>query len=151
MRAAHPPTHRVAPPLALRRVDRNGGRSFVSVRLKRAYEPPAHSDGYRVLIDRLWPRGVTHESALLDEWARELAPSTELRRWFGHDPARFPEFRRRYVEELAAQEEKLGELRKRAREKTVTLVYGARDTEHNDAVVIAELLGAETLPSNEEA
>jgi uncharacterized protein YeaO (DUF488 family) len=115
----------------------------VSVRLKRAYEPPAPSDGYRVLIDRLWPRGVTRETARLDEWARELAPSTTLRRWFGHDPARFTEFRQRYLEELSAQKEKLRELRERAREQTVTLVYGARDTEHNDAVVLAELLRAE--------
>lgn len=118
----------------------------MSVRLKRAYEPPAPSDGYRILIDRLWPRGVTRERARLDEWARELAPSTELRRWFGHDPARFQEFRQRYLEELSAQEEKLRELRGRARQTTLTLVYGARDTEHNDAVVLAELLEEETRP-----
>ena len=123
---------------------------FVSVRLKRAYEPPAPTDGYRVLIDRLWPRGVARANARVDEWARELAPSTELRRWFGHDPARFAEFRQRYVEELSAQEEKLRELRGRARETTLTLVYGARDTEHNDAVVLAELLRAETLPTSAE-
>ena len=120
---------------------------FVSVRLKRAYEPPAPTDGYRVLIDRLWPRGVARADARLDEWARELAPSTELRRWFGHDPARFEEFRQRYLQELSAQEDKLRELRERAREKTLTLVYGARDTEHNDAVVLAELLrGAREEP-----
>jgi uncharacterized protein YeaO (DUF488 family) len=97
-------------------------------------------DGYRVLVDRLWPRGVSKEEAHLDEWARELAPSPELRRWFGHDPARFDEFRRRYRDELAGREEKLGELRERATHGTVTLVYAARDTEHNDAVVLAELL-----------
>ena len=129
---------------------RDRGRSPVSIRLKRAYEPAAPSDGYRVLIDRLWPRGVKRESARLDEWARELAPSTELRRWFGHDPARFAEFRRRYLEELSAQEDKLRELRGRARETTLTLVYGARDTEHNDAVVLEELLGADTLPTSGE-
>ena len=112
----------------------------MDVRLKRAYEPPARSDGYRVLIDRLWPRGVSKREARLDEWARELAPSSELRRWFGHDPAKFDEFRRRYREELARQEEKLGELRRRARGGRLTLVYGARDSEHNDAVVLAELL-----------
>lgn len=112
----------------------------MTVRLKRAYEPPAKSDGYRVLIDRLWPRGVSREKARLDEWARELAPSSDLRRWFGHDPARFAEFRRRYSEELSAQDEKLEELRGRARTNTLTLVYGARDTEHNDAVVLAEIL-----------
>lgn len=112
----------------------------MDVRLKRAYEPPTRSDGYRVLIDRLWPRGVSKADAHLDEWARELAPSSDLRRWFGHDPARFEEFRRRYLDELDGQEAKLHELRRRAREGTLTLVYGARDSEHNDAVVLASLL-----------
>lgn len=112
----------------------------MDVRLKRAYEPAVAADGYRVLIDRLWPRGVSRRDARLDEWARELAPSAELRQWFAHDPARFEEFRRRYAEELAAHAPKLGELRRRAREGTLTLVYGARDTEHNDAVVLAEVL-----------
>jgi uncharacterized protein YeaO (DUF488 family) len=112
----------------------------VDVRLKRAYEDVAPDDGYRVLIDRIWPRGVSREEAHLDEWARELAPSSDLRRWFGHEPARFEEFRRRYGDELAAREDKLRELRRRAREGTLTLVYGARDTEHNDAVVLAEIL-----------
>ncbi|MCC6223326.1 MAG: DUF488 family protein [Thermoleophilia bacterium] len=112
----------------------------MAVRLKRAYEPADAADGYRVLIDRLWPRGVRREEARLDEWARELAPSAELRRWFGHDPARFDEFRRRYRVELAAHADKVRELRARARRGTLTLVYAARDTEHNDAVVLAELL-----------
>jgi uncharacterized protein YeaO (DUF488 family) len=112
----------------------------MAVRLKRAYEPAERSDGYRVLIDRIWPRGVSKEQAHLDEWARELAPSSELRRWFGHDPAKFEEFRRRYRDELAAQAEKLRELRSRAHKGTLTLIYSARDTEHNDAVVLAELL-----------
>jgi uncharacterized protein YeaO (DUF488 family) len=118
----------------------------MDVVLKRAYEPAAESDGYRVLIDRIWPRGVTKNQARLDEWARELAPSTELRRWFGHDPERFEEFRRRYVEELAAEGEKLDELRDRASSGRVTLVYGAHDREHNDAVVLAELLRTEEGP-----
>jgi uncharacterized protein YeaO (DUF488 family) len=112
----------------------------MAVRLKRAYDPPEPSDGYRVLIDRLWPRGVSKQGADLDEWARELSPSNGLRRWFGHDPAKFDEFRRRYRDELEAHEDKLRDLRSRARKGTVTLVYGARDTEHNDAVVLAELL-----------
>ena len=112
----------------------------MDLRLKRAYEPARATDGYRVLIDGLWPRGISRERAHLDEWARELAPSTDLRRWFGHDPARFAQFRRRYAEELAAQDTKLRELRRRARTGTLTLVYGARDTEHNDAVVLAEVL-----------
>jgi uncharacterized protein YeaO (DUF488 family) len=114
----------------------------MAVRLKRAYEPAERSDGYRVLIDRIWPRGVSKEQAHLDEWARELAPSSELRRWFAHDPAKFEEFRRRYRDELVAQGEKLRELRGRARKGTLTLIYSARDTEHNDAVVLAELLRA---------
>ncbi len=112
----------------------------MDVQLKRAYEEPSPADGYRVLVDRLWPRGVRRDRAHLDEWTRELAPSAELRRWFGHDPERYAEFRRRYREELAAHEDKLGELRGRARQGTLTLIYGARDTEHNDAVVLAELL-----------
>ena len=112
----------------------------MDVRLKRAYEPALASDGYRVLVDRLWPRGISREEARLDEWARELAPSGELRRWFGHDPARFEDFRHRYADELMLHETKLRKLRRRARDGTVTLVYGARDTEHNDAVVLAEIL-----------
>ena len=108
--------------------------------MKRAYDPAEPRDGYRVLVDRLWPRGVSKGRARLDEWARELAPSAELRTWFGHDPERFAEFERRYRAELTAHEEKLDELRRRAREGTLTLVYGARDEEHNDAVVLAELL-----------
>ena len=112
----------------------------MDVRRKRAYDAPAASDGYRVLIDRLWPRGVPKTDAEIDEWARELAPTTELRRWFGHDPERFDEFRRRYLAELATHEDKLRELRRRARTGRLTLVYSARDEEHNDAVVLDELL-----------
>jgi uncharacterized protein YeaO (DUF488 family) len=119
----------------------------MDVRLKRAYEPAAASDGERILVDRIWPRGVTREQAQLSEWARELAPSTELRRWFAHDPARFDEFRRRYTAELEAQETKLRELRRRARAGTVTLVYAARDKAHNDAVVLAEILCRGARPS----
>ena len=112
----------------------------MDVRVGRAYEPPAGGDGHRVLIDRLWPRGISREQAELDAWEKELSPSAELRQWFGHDPARFDEFRRRYVEELRAQRPRLAALRRRAREGTLTLVYGAKDTEHNDAVVLAEVL-----------
>ena len=112
----------------------------MDVRIKRAYEPAASSDGYRVLIDRLWPRGVSREHADLDEWDRELAPSTELRRYFGHEPRRFQEFRRRYQDELRHKRARITELRRRARRGTLTLVYSARDAEHNDAVVLAEVL-----------
>lgn len=112
----------------------------MDIRQKRAYDAPAASDGYRVLIDRLWPRGVPKTDAEIDEWARELAPTTELRRWFAHDPERFETFRRRYTEELGAHEDKLRELRRRARKSRLTLVYSARDEEHNDAVVLADVL-----------
>jgi uncharacterized protein YeaO (DUF488 family) len=112
----------------------------MDVRLKRAYEPAAPGDGYRVLIDRLWPRGITRERASLDEWERELAPSDELRRWFAHEPSRFEEFRRRYIEELRDRRPLLKRLRRLARDGTLTLVYAAHDAEHNDAVVLAEVL-----------
>lgn len=112
----------------------------VDVRLKRAYEPAASSDGCRVLIDRLWPRGVSRKRARLDGWEKELSPSTDLRQWFGHDPSRFEEFCRRYKQELGGQRERLTALRGRARDGTLTLVYAAGDTENNDAVVLAEVL-----------
>ena len=112
----------------------------MDVRIKRAYTARADDDGRRVLIDRIWPRGVSRERARLDDWARELAPSAALRTWFRHDPARFAEFRRRYLTELLAHDPKARELRRLAGHGTLTLVYGARDTEHNDAVVLAELL-----------
>jgi uncharacterized protein YeaO (DUF488 family) len=112
----------------------------MDVRLKRAYDPPACTDGHRVLIDRLWPRGLSRERAKLDDWERELSPSTELRRWFGHDPSRFEEFRRRYIDELRDQRPRISRLRRLARDGTLTLVYSARDIHHNDAVVLAEIL-----------
>jgi uncharacterized protein YeaO (DUF488 family) len=112
----------------------------MDVRLKRAYEPASDEDGYRVLVDRLWPRGVSKKQAELDGWEKELAPSSKLREWFGHEPGRFPEFRRRYINELRANRARLLELRRRARIGTLTLVYSAHDSEHNDAVVLAEVL-----------
>jgi uncharacterized protein YeaO (DUF488 family) len=112
----------------------------MDVRLKRVYDPVEPTDGHRVLIDRLWPRGVSRDRAKLDAWERELAPSKALRQWFGHEPERFDEFRRRYIEELDSQRPRLTSLRRRARDGTLTLVYAAHDTEHNDAVVLAEVL-----------
>jgi uncharacterized protein YeaO (DUF488 family) len=112
----------------------------MEIRLKRAYEPATPSDGYRVLVDRLWPRGVAKENAKLDEWDKELAPSSELRKWFGHDPSRFGEFRRRYLDELQDQRPRLAALRRHGRAGTLTLVYAARDEEHNDAVVLLDVL-----------
>ena len=112
----------------------------LDVRTKRVYAPPERSDGYRVLIDRVWPRGVSRDRARLDEWARELAPSDALRKWFGHDPGRFREFSERYREELRDCADSIGALRDRAARGPVTLVYGARDQQHNNAAVLAELL-----------
>ena len=112
----------------------------LDVRVKRIYDPPERADGHRILIDHIWPRGVSHERARLDEWARELAPSDELRKWFDHVPERFDEFRSRYRDELAAQPECLDALRRRAARRPLTIVYAARDREHNNAVVLAELL-----------
>ncbi|HET6548762.1 MAG TPA: DUF488 family protein [Solirubrobacter sp.] len=112
----------------------------IDVRAKRAYDDADPGDGYRVLIDHVWPRGVSRERAHLDEWARELAPSDELRKWFDHVPERFAEFRARYRDELAAHREQVEELRGHAGEGTLTIVYAARDTEHNNAVVLAELI-----------
>lgn len=110
------------------------------VHIKRVYDPAEVGDGYRVLIDHTWPRGVSRERAHLDEWARYLAPSDELRRWFGHDPDRFKEFRSRYRRELRGKRQLLDELRDRASRGRLTIVYAARDREHNNAVVLAELL-----------
>jgi uncharacterized protein YeaO (DUF488 family) len=113
------------------------------VRIRRAYEEPERSDGYRVLVDRLWPRGVKKESLRIALWAKDLAPSAALRRWFGHDPARFREFAARYHAELRAAPARglLAELARRAAGGTVTLVYGARDEEHNGAVVLRDVIG----------
>jgi uncharacterized protein YeaO (DUF488 family) len=121
-------------------LDRGKCRSTLAVQIKRVYDPPSARDGYRVLIDRVWPRGVSRENARLDEWARELAPSGELRRWFAHDPERFDEFRERYCEELSGQRERVADLRRRARRGKVTILYAARDEQHNNAVVLAEEL-----------
>ena len=113
-----------------------------TIRLKRAYDKPARGDGFRVLVDRLWPRGVKKANLELDMWAKELAPSTELRKWFRHDPKRWPEFRKRYRAELTQSHasKSIGELLVVAkRAKTITLVYGAKDTEHNEAIVLRKL------------
>jgi len=110
------------------------------VRLKRAYEAAEPDDGLRVLVDRLWPRGVTKEAAAVDLWLKDLAPSAELRKWFGHDPARWPEFQHRYGAEVRKHPEAFEQLRDLARKQRVTLVFAAKDEEHNDAVVLRSLL-----------
>jgi uncharacterized protein YeaO (DUF488 family) len=112
----------------------------ISISTKRVYESPSADDGYRVLIDRLWPRGLSRSDARVDGWARALAPSDELRRWFAHQPERFDEFRRRYTDELREHADELAELRRRARGGKVTLVYAARDTQHSNAAVLAAII-----------
>ena len=111
-----------------------------NLQLKRAYAPAAPSDGARILVDRLWPRGVSKERADLTEWMKDIAPSTALREWFGHDPARWGEFQARYRAELADHPAALNQIRALAQQGPVTLVYGARDEVHNDAVVLRDLL-----------
>jgi uncharacterized protein YeaO (DUF488 family) len=114
----------------------------MNIMLKRVYETPSHGDGLRVLVDRLWPRGVKKDDGRFDVWLKEGAPSTELRQWFAHDPEKWPEFVRRYRSELKLNPA-LGELQKLARAGDVTLVYGARDPAHNQAQVLKQVL--ETL------
>ncbi len=106
------------------------------IKRKRAYDTPDEQDGFRVLVDRLWPRGVSKEEAHLDLWLKEVAPSTDLRKWFDHDPKKWDEFRRRYEKELADRKDDIALLREKARDGVLTLVYGAKDTEHNQAVVL---------------
>jgi len=110
------------------------------VRIKRAYEPPSPHDGTRVLVDRLWPRGVKKTDAGISQWMKEIAPSNELRKWFGHAPERWQEFRRRYNVELTAKRELMSQLRDLARKGPLTLVYSAHDEVHNQAVVLLEKL-----------
>lgn len=114
----------------------------MDIRLKRAYDPPAKSDGCRILVERLWPRGVAKADARIDLWAKETAPSTELRQWFAHDVEKWPEFRRRYFAELRAREEALEAIRERLRAGPVTFVFGAREERYNNAVALAEYLRA---------
>ena len=110
------------------------------VKLKRAYDKPAAGDGTRILVDRLWPRGVSKAALKLDRWEKDIAPSTKLRQWFGHDPKKWSEFKKRYKAELKDQAAKRQELRALAKKKTITLVYGAKDAEHTHALVLKEWL-----------
>jgi uncharacterized protein YeaO (DUF488 family) len=112
----------------------------MDIRIKRVYEEPSDEDGTRILVDRLWPRGLTKEKAKVDLWLKDVAPSTELRKWFAHDPAKWTEFQTRYREELKKNKEPLSLLEQEAAKGTATLVYGARDEQHNEAVVLQKLL-----------
>lgn len=116
------------------------GLSKTAIRVRRIYEPPSRSDGVRILIDRLWPRGLKKQDAHIDEWLKELSPSTRLRQWFGHRPERWDEFRRRYAIELAQQAAKLRELRGLARSRRVTLLFSAHDEEYNNAIALRDVL-----------
>jgi uncharacterized protein YeaO (DUF488 family) len=110
------------------------------IQLKRVYEKPSRKDGLRVLVDRLWPRGLTKVRAAVDLWLKDVAPSTELRQWFGHDPVKWKEFQVRYRKELNEKKDSLKELKQRSKSHTVTLLYGARDVEHNEALVLKKIL-----------
>ncbi len=110
------------------------------IQLKRVYEKPGREDGLRILVDRLWPRGLTKERAAVNLWLKDVAPSTELRKWFDHDPAKWKEFQARYRQELREKKDALKLLQQKSEEETVTLVYGARDEEHNDALLLKRIL-----------
>jgi uncharacterized protein YeaO (DUF488 family) len=111
-----------------------------NIALKRAYDPPDEADGVRVLVDRLWPRGLTKKSAAIDQWPKDVTPSTELRKWFHHDPDRWDEFRRRYLAELKDKGSEIEALRKLAQAGPITLIYAARDTPHLHATVLRDVL-----------
>lgn len=110
------------------------------IQLKRAYEAAAKSDGLRILVERLWPRGVSKEKAAIDLWLKGIAPSAELRKWYGHDPDKWPEFRKRYWAELRANKNAVAELKQKIAKGSVTFVFAASDTEHNSAVALKEFL-----------
>ena len=111
----------------------------MKIKIKRVYEKPDKEDGIRILVDRLWPRGLTKEKASIDLWLKDIAPSIELRKWFGHDPDKWLEFEKRYSYELKKNEEQLSLLKDQMKKGMVTLVYGAKDEEHNQALVLKEL------------
>jgi uncharacterized protein YeaO (DUF488 family) len=112
----------------------------MKVIIKRVYEEPSESDGTRILVDRLWPRGLTKERARVDIWLKEIAPSNELRKWFAHDPTKWPEFQSRYKEELKSHAEQFALLKRKATKGPITLLYGADDQQHNQTVVLKEML-----------
>jgi uncharacterized protein YeaO (DUF488 family) len=112
----------------------------MEVKIKRVYEKPAKGDGKRILVDRLWPRGLTKEKASIDLWLKNIAPSTELRKWFGHDPDKWKEFKKRYHQELEKNNEQVSILYGELEKRVVTLVYGAKDEQHNEALVLKEWL-----------
>lgn len=117
-----------------------GGFRMAEIRMKRAYEKPASDDGLRILVERLWPRGLSKERAAVDLWMKDVAPSPELRRWFNHDPAKWSEFQKRYRAELRQNKDAVDVLREKCGDRTVTFVYAARDEQHNGALVVKDFL-----------
>jgi uncharacterized protein YeaO (DUF488 family) len=113
------------------------------IKIKRVYDEAAADDGRRIYVDRLWPRGIKKDDALFDAWLKEVSPSTDLRKWFGHDPDRWREFRKRYTKELEGKKEIMGQLREAARNETITLLFSAKDRSRNNAVVMKEVLDEE--------
>lgn len=111
------------------------------VKIKRVYEKPEAEDGIRILVDRLWPRGLTKEKASIDLWLKDIAPSTQLRKWFDHDPEKWNEFKKRYLAELKENKESVALLKEKLTKGDVTLIFGAKDEEHNEALVLKELFG----------
>ena len=114
----------------------------MTIQVKRVYDPPAGKDGYRILVDRIWPRGLSKEQAKVDLWLKEIAPSTALRRWFGHDPDKWHEFQRRYFRELERLPDQVDQLKKLVRRKRVTLLYAAKNTDCNNAAALKSFLGS---------
>ena len=110
----------------------------MAIKVKRVYDKPAKSDGHRVLVDRIWPRGLTKSELRIDEWLKEIAPSTGLRKWFKHDPAKWNQFKKKYAAELKEHREEVGKLARRSRKQSVTLLFGAKDTAHNNALALKE-------------
>lgn len=117
----------------------------MNIKIKRVYEKPGEEDGFRILVDRLWPRGLTKEKAALDLWLKDIAPSTELRKWFNHDPDKWKEFKKKYLNELKDNKEAVSLLKDHLKKKTVTLLYAAKDSDHNEALVLSNLFKEEKL------
>jgi uncharacterized protein YeaO (DUF488 family) len=110
------------------------------IKIKRIYDPASPDDGKRIYVDRLWPRGMKKEEVKIDEWIKEIPPSDGLRKWFAHDPSKYPEFKRRYTKELEKHSETLERIKKEGKKETVTLLFSAKDVEHNNAKVLKEIL-----------
>jgi uncharacterized protein YeaO (DUF488 family) len=121
----------------------------MALKVKRAYDAPENADGFRVLVDRIWPRGLTKTSARIDLWLKDIAPSAALRKWFGHDPTKWPEFRKRYFRELDEKPEAIAELENLLSKRRVTFVFSARDNEHNNAIALKDYVESKSRRKKE--